>query len=380
MRKLAIMLGIFCIAAAAFAQVRGDDPGRGQRRGARRGQGRGQANYPAPVDGDFVIKDFKFRNGETMPELRLHYKTIGTPRTDANGRTTNAVYIMHGTTGSSSNFLVGQFAGELYGPGQLLDAAKYFIILPDGIGHGQSSKPSDGLHAKFPKYGYRDIIDADYRMLTEGLKVNHMRLVMGTSMGGMHTWLWGEMYPEYMDALMPLASLPGPISGRNRMWRKLMIDTVRNDPDWNGGDYTTAPVRSIRTITALMDFMGGNPISHQRRNPTLAQVDEAMEARVRSASRTMDVNDVMYAFAASEDYDPAPDLEKIQAPLIAINSADDLINPPELQILETNIRRVKNGRAVVIPLSGETVGHGSHTKAVLWKQYLEELLTQTESK
>jgi homoserine O-acetyltransferase len=332
-----------------------------------------QAGYPTPVEHDWVIRDFRFRDGSTLPELRMHYRTIGTLRKDAGGRATNAVLIMHGTTGNGTNFLNDRFAGVLFGPGQLLDASKYFIVLVDGIGHGGSSRPSEGLHARFPHYGYRDMVDADHRLLTEGMGVNHLRLVMGTSMGGMHSWLWGEMYPDFMDALMPLASLPGPISGRNRMWRKMIIDAIQNDPDYAGGDYTK-PLQAMAFAGNMLSYVGGNALTHYRAHPTLASVDQAMEQTGESFMRSRDANDILYAFRASEDYDPAPDLEKIQAPLIAINTADDFINPPELGILEKEIVRVKRGKAVVIPLSDETVGHGTHTKAVVWKQYLQELL------
>lgn len=338
--------------------------------------GRGRSAQPRVTEGDYVIEDFQFENGQTLPELKLHYRTMGRPRTDAGGGTVNAVYIMHGTTGSGTNFLVPQFAEQLFGAGQLLDTTKYYVILPDGIGHGDSSKPSDGLHARFPNYGYRDMIRADHEMLTDGLRVNHLRLVMGTSMGGMHTWLWGEMYPDFMDALMPLASLPGPISGRNRIWRKLLIDAIRTDPSWAGGDYTTQP-EGLRFAGGLMLFMGSNPRLHYLQAPTLAAADKELKEYVDRFVQTHDANDVMYAFAASEDYHPSPDLERIQAPMIAVNTADDLINPPDLGILEKEIARVKHGRAVVIPESAESVGHGSHTKASLWKQYLAELLRES---
>jgi len=336
-----------------------------------------QGRRPAQVtEGDHVIRDFRFDNGQTLPELRLHYRTLGAPRYDEAGRTVNAVYIMHGTTGSSTNFLVPQFADELFGPGQLLDTTRYYVVLPDGIGHGDSSKPSDGLRARFPEYGYRDMIRADHQMLVDGLGVNHLRLVMGTSMGGMHTWLWGEMYPDFMDALMPLASLPGPISGRNRIWRKMLIDAIRTDPEWQGGEYTTQP-RGLRFAAGLLFFMGSNPRLHYEQAPTLAAADEALARYQDRYVETRDANDVLYAVAASWDYDPAPELEKIRVPLLAVNTEDDLINPTDQGILEREIARVRHGRAVVIPESAETVGHGSHTKAVLWKQYLAELLEMT---
>jgi homoserine O-acetyltransferase len=335
------------------------------------------AEYPAPNDDDFIAHNFKFTSGETMPELRLHYRTLGKPVRDAKGVTQNAVVIMHGTTGSGAQFIRPEFAGELFGPGQPLDTTKFFIVLPDDIGHGKSSKPSDGMHAKFPRYGYRDMVEAEYRLLTEGLGVNHARLIMGTSMGGMHTWLWGEIHPEFMDALMPLASLPTQISGRNRAWRRIVIDAIRNDPAWNGGDYKIQPP-ALRTAAEMLWFMSGNPILRQKEAPTLAKTDQVLDKFVNDYVQTADANDVLYAVDASRDYDPGPNLEKIRVPLLAINSADDLINPPELVILESEIKRVPNGRAVVLPLSEKTRGHGSHTIAALWKDELVDLLKRSE--
>jgi len=335
------------------------------------------AEYPAPNEGDFIAHNFKFTSGETMPELRLHYRTLGKPVRDAKGVTQNAVVIMHGTTGSGAQFIRPEFAGELFGLGQPLDTTKFFIVLPDDIGHGKSSKPSDGMHTKFPRYGYRDMVEAEYRLLTEGLGVNHARLIMGTSMGGMHTWLWGEIHPEFMDALMPLASLPTQISGRNRAWRRIVIDAIRNDPAWNGGDYKIQPP-ALRTAAEMLWFMSGNPILRQKEAPTLAKTDEVLDKFVNDYVKTADANDVLYAVDASRDYDPGPNLEKIRAPLLAINSADDLINPPELVILESEIKRVPNGRAVVLPLSEKTRGHGSHTMAALWKDELVDLLKRSE--
>ncbi len=336
------------------------------------------ADYPAPTEGDYTIRDFKFTSGETLPELRLHYRTLGKPEKDVQGKTTNAVLITHGTTGSGAQFIRPEFAGELFGKDQPLDATKFFIVLPDGIGHGKSSKPSDGMHAKFPRYGYLDMIEAQYRLLTEGLGVNHARLVMGTSMGGMHTWLWGELHPDFMDALMPLASLPAQISGRNRAWRRTVIDAIRNDPAWNGGEYKTQPP-SLRTAAEMLWFMSSNPVLRQKEAPTLAKTDELLDKFVQQILKTDDANDVLYAVEASHDYDPGPNLEKIRAPLLAINSADDLINPPELGILEREIKRVPRGRAIVIPLSDKTRGHGSHTIAALWKDQLMGLLKETEN-
>jgi len=334
------------------------------------------ADYPAPAEGDYTIRDFKFTSGETLPELRIHYRTLGKAEKDAQGKTTNAVLIIHGTTGSGGQFFRPEFAGELFGPGQPLDATKFFIVLPDGIGHGKSSKPSDGLHAKFPRYGYRDMVEAQYRLLTDGLGVNHARLVMGTSMGGMHTWLWGETYPEFMDALLPLASLPTQISGRNRTWRRIIIDAIRGDPAWNGGEYKTQPP-SLRTAAEILWLMSSNPLVRQKEAPNLAKTDEVLDKFVVDIVRTDDANDVLYALEASRDYDPGPGLEKIRAPLLAINSADDHINPPELGILEREIKRVPHGRALLIPLSEKTRGHGSHTIAALWKDDLVRLLTES---
>ena len=335
------------------------------------------ADYPAPTEGDYTIRDFKFTSGETLPELRLHYRTIGKPEKDAQGKTTNAVLIMHGTTSSGAQFVPRpEFADQLFAKGHPLDATKSFIILPDGIGHGKSSKPSDGLHAKFPHYGYLDMVEAQYRLLTEGLGVNRARLVMGTSMGGMHTWLWGELHPDFMDALMPLASLPIQISGRNRAWRRVIIDAIRNDSAWNGGEYKTQPP-SLRTAAEMLWFMSSNPVLRQKDAPTLAKTDEILDKFVNDYVKTADANDVLYAVEASHDYDPGPNLEKIRAPLLAINSTDDLINPPELGILESEIKRVPHGRAIVIPFSEKTRGHGSHTVAALWKDELVKLLQET---
>ena len=333
-------------------------------------------DYPTPTEGDYLARDFKFASGEMMPELRLHYRTLGKAEKDAKGIVRNAVLIMHGTTGSGAQFIRPEFAGELFGAGQPLDAAKFLIILPDGIGHGKSSKPSDGMHAKFPRYGYQDMVEAQFRLLTEGLGVNHARLVMGTSMGGMHTWMWGELHPDFMDALMPLASLPTQISGRNRAWRRVVIDAIRHDPEWREGDYRTQPP-SLRTAAEMLWLMSSNPVLRQKDAPTLAKTDEVLDKFVAEITKADDANDVLYAIEASHDYDPGPALEKIQAPLLAINSADDLINPPELGILEREIKRVPHGRAIMIPLSDKTRGHGSHTIATLWKSELEALLKQS---
>lgn len=333
---------------------------------------------PTPTEGDYVIRDFRFESGETLPELRLHYRTLGKLERDASGKVTNAVWIGHGTGGSGRSFLSRQFGGVLFGGGQLLDANKYFIILPDGIGHGQSSKPSDGLHAKFPKYNYNDMVTAQYRLLTEHLKVNHLRLVMGTSMGGMHTWVWGEKYPDFMDALMPLASLPVQIAGRNRMIRRMVIDSITKDPAWAGGEYKQQPPGLVSANYALM-FMTSSPLQLQKQAPTREEADRMFDNAVANTVRGKDANDMLYQFDASRDYNPQPLLETIKAPLVAINSADDQVNPPELGIAEREIKRVKRGRFILIPISDQTRGHGTHSLPALWKQYLAELLEESKS-
>jgi homoserine O-acetyltransferase len=326
-----------------------------------------------PTQGDVILKDFHFRSGEVLPELRLHYRTFGQPRRDAQGVVTNAVVILHSTSGSSAQYLRPEFSGELFRAGGVLDAEQYFIVLPDSIGHGQSSKPSDGLRGRFPHYGYLDMVEAQYRLLTEGLGVSHVRLVMGASMGGMHTWLWGERYPDFMDALMPLASLPIQISGRNRAWRRVTMDAIRNDPAWLGGDYTAQPP-GLRTAVSMLYLMGSNPTLRQQEAPTLAQSDAVLEGWLDRVMPSFDANDLLYQVAASYDYDPGPGLEKITKPLVAVNSADDLINPPELGILEREIVRVAHGRAIVVPLGPDTRGHGTHTIARVWQAHLADLL------
>jgi homoserine O-acetyltransferase len=330
-------------------------------------------DYPAPVEGDHVIRDFRFRSGETLPELKLHYTTVGTPVRDAAGVVRNAVLVMHGTGGNGRSFLRPQFAGVLFSRGGLLDATKYFIVLPDGIGHGASSKPSDGLHARFPRYGYRDMVEAQYRLLTEKLNVNHLRLVMGTSMGGMQTWLWGETYPDFMDALMPLASLPTEIAGRNRMMRRMVTDSIRNDPEWQGGEYKQQP-RGLTPAIYTLVFMVSSPLQWQKQAPTRDAADKFFDEMIQNYQRQFDANDMLYQFDSSRDYDPAPDLEKIKAPLVAVNSADDQVNPPELGVMEQGIKRVARGRYVLIPTSDKTRGHGTHSLPSIWQQHLKELL------
>jgi homoserine O-acetyltransferase/O-succinyltransferase len=333
-----------------------------------------------PVPGDFTIKDFTFTSGEKLPELRVHYMTLGTPKRDAAGRVTNAVLIMHGTTGSSQQFSRKQFADVLFGPGQPLDLTRYYVILPDDIGHGQSSKPSDGLRAKFPRYGYHDMVNAEHALVVDGLKIDHLRLVMGTSMGCMHTWMWLEKWPGMMDAAMPLACLPTQIAGRNRQWRKMVIDAIEQDPEWQNGDYTKQPLRALMDAGHLITLVGSAPLFDQKRWPTRDAADKAVEEGEAQFAATHDANDVLYAVASSRDYDPWPDLEKITAPVLFVNSADDFVNPPELGVAERAIKRVKRGRFILIPASDETRGHGTHSWGVFWQKDLKALLDATAKK
>ena len=337
------------------------------------------ADLPVPAQGDYVVKDFHFASGQTLPELKIHYRTLGTPQRDANGVVRNAVLIMHGTTGSGAQFMGDGFAGELFGPGQPLDVAKFYVILPDDIGHGQSSRPSEGLHARFPNYQYADMIDAEHRLVVDGLHVNHLRLVMGTSMGGMHVWMWGEAYPDMMDALMPLASLPAPIGGRNRVWRRMVSEAIRGDKEWANGDYLTQP-SSLRTAIGMLYFVSDNPKRRTDAAPTDAAADKALDDYTDRALKVDDANDMLYAIESSYDYDPTKNLEAIRAPLVAVNSADDLINPPDQGIMEREIKRVPHGRAVLIPEGPETRGHGTHTVAKVWKSDLVQLLKESEPK
>jgi homoserine O-acetyltransferase len=333
--------------------------------------------WPAPKEGDYMIRDFQFESGESLPELRLHYRTLGEPRKNAAGMVDNAVLILHGTTGSGAGFLTEHFAGVLFVPGGLLDASRYYIILPDDVGHGHSSKPSDGLHARFPRYDYHDMVRAEYRLVSEGLGVNHLRLVLGTSMGAMHTWMWGEMYPDFIQALMPLACLPIQISGRNRMMRDMIMHSIRDDPEWNHGEYKTQP-RGLDAAIYVMMVLVSSPLQWQKEAPTQQAADAMFDRMVKRYREIEDANDMLYAFDASRDYNPEPELEKITAPLMAVNSADDQVNPPELDIVTKLIGRVKRGRFVLIPISDQTRGHGTHSYPAVWKQYLAELLEESK--
>ena len=328
-------------------------------------------------EGDWVSHDFQFKSGETMAELRLHYTTLGTPTRNAAGHVNNAVIVMHGTGGTGRAFLSAGFGGELFGKGQPLDIARYYIVLPDAIGHGKSSKPSDGLHMKFPHYTYDDMVKADYLLLHDGLHVDHLRLVTGTSMGAMHTWVWGEMYPDFMDALMPLASAPVEIAGRNRMFRAMIMQAIRGDPDWNNGEYTKPPLNGLVAAEYALWMMTSSPLQLHKATPTHQQADAAV-TRLRQQAERVDANDMLYQFDCSTDYNPSPMLDRIKAPLYAVNSADDEVNPPELGILEREIKKVAHGRYILIPTSDETRGHGTHSRAVVWKNYLLELLAESE--
>ena len=332
------------------------------------------AQTPAGKHGDYIAKDFRFATGETMASVTLHYTTFGTPRRDAKGTVRNAVMVLHGTGGSGRSFISPTFAGELFGPGKLLDSAKYYIVLPDGLGHGASSKPSDGLHAKFPHYTYDDMVRAQHLLLTQGLGVNHLRLILGTSMGCMQGWVWGYSYPAFVDGLVPLACAPTQIAGRNRMIRTMIMDDIRSDPEWKGGEYSSPP-NGLRPALQLLYLMGSAPLVQHRLAPTRDAADSLIRAYVNSRMKTTDANDMIYQFDASRDYDPSSHLEQIAAPVLAINSADDFVNPPELGIVEKLITRVKHARFVMIPISDQTRGHGTHSLPAVWGNYLRDFLS-----
>jgi homoserine O-acetyltransferase/O-succinyltransferase len=337
-----------------------------------------QAAYPGQKEGDWVAREFRFQSGDVLPEVKLHYTTLGTPQRDAAGRVSNAVLLLHGTTGTGKSFLQPSLAGELFGPGQPLDAARFYIILPDGLGRGGSSKPSDGLHARFPRYGYADVVIAQHLLVTQGLGVDHLRAVVGTSMGGMMTWMWGERWPELMDALMPIASQPVQISGRNLLWRKVVSESIRADPDWNGGDYEKPP-RRWTSVVPVFTIMVDSPVRLQREAPTRKEAEALYARLVEEAGRRFDANDYLYWYESSWDYDPEPELAKIRAPLVAVNFADDEINPSDLGIMERLVPKVPHGRFVLVPEGERTIGHQTLTVAAVWKPHLAELLARTVS-
>jgi homoserine O-acetyltransferase/O-succinyltransferase len=367
--KLAMVLALFGgTAPAAFAQS----------------QPPASAPAPAPATpdlphqaGDYLVRNFHFRDGQTLPEVRIHYTTLGQPRRDAQGRIVNAVMVLHGTGGDGQQFFRGQFAGVLFIPGGLLDIRKYYVILPDDIGHGKSSKPSDGLHMRFPHYDYADMVDLEHALATQGLGVKQLRLVMGTSMGCMHAFLWGEMYPDDVKALQPMACAPVRIGGRNRIWRAAVIDAIKSDSAWQGGEYKTQPKDGLRTASDLLMIAGSAPIQMQYSYPTPEAGEAYLADYTAHNLATLDANDVIYQFDSSRDYDPEPNLEKIKVPVMWINSADDFINPPDLKMDQRVAGRVAHLQFIDIPASLQTHGHGTHTWAADWQDHLAELLKQS---
>ncbi len=333
------------------------------------------AAFPAPVEADFIARDFVFTGGERLAEVKIHYRTVGTPRKDPDGVVRNGVLILHGTGGTGTGFLSAGYGGRLFGKGQLLDAEKYYIILPDNVGHGQSSKPSDGLRMKFPKYRYTDMVKLQYELVTKGLGLTNLKLVMGTSMGAMHAWNWGYMYPGFAAGLVPLASNPVEIGGRNRVWRKFLIDAIETDPTWQNGNYTQQP-RGLASAIGFLMMATSVPLQWQKQFPTVAAADKYVADQVAARSKNTDANDMLYYFHAIEDYNPAPHLSKITAPLLAINSADDFVNPPELRIMEELIKQVKRGRFILLPITDETRGHGTHSVPAIWGDELAKFLAE----
>jgi homoserine O-acetyltransferase len=326
------------------------------------------------TQGDYIARNFTFTTGETLPEVKIHYTTLGTPRKDARGVTRNAVMILHGTGGTGRGFLSRNFGGEMFGPGQMLDTSKYFVVLPDNLGHGGSSKPSDGLRAKFPKYRYDDMVKLQHQLLTEQLGVNHLKIVMGTSMGCMHSWVWLYTYPDFMDGSVPLACAPTAIAGRNRMIREMIIQSIRNDPAYADGNYTGS-FPGMKSAEGFLFMMTSAPLVQQRSAPTRAAADSAINAYVTRGAANTDPNDMIWYFDASRDYDPSPYLDRVKAPVLAINSADDFVNPPELHIVEPLIAKVRTAKFVLLPISDQTRGHGTHSLPAVWGSYFREFLS-----
>lgn len=333
----------------------------------------GAAASAQGTQGDYVARNFRFTTGETLPEVRIHYTTLGTPRTDARGVTRNAVLVLHGTGGSGRGFLSRNFAGELFGPGQLLDTTRYFVVLPDNLGHGGSSRPSDGLRAKFPKYTYDDMVKLQHELLTVGLGVNHLRIVTGTSMGCMHSWIWLYTWPDFMDGAVPLACAPTPIVGRNRMIRALIIDALRNDPGYRGGDYV-GPLEGMKAAQGYLWLMGSAPLLNHRQAPVRATADSAIRATVARGAAATDPNNMIWYFDASREYDPSKHIDRVRAPLLHINSADDFVNPPELDNVAPYVARLANSKFVLLPITDQTRGHGTHSLPAIWGGYLREFL------
>ena len=335
--------------------------------------------WPAK-DGVYTIKDFKFNTGETLPELKLHYLTLGSPHRNAAGKVDNAILLLHGTGGFAGNLLFPQFSNVLFGPGEPLDITKFFLIFPDDIGHGESSKPSDGLHMRFPQYDYGDMVRSQQIMLTQGLHVDHLRLLLGTSMGCMQAFVWGETYPTFMDALAPFACQATELAGRNRMWRYMAMQSIRTDPAWNNGEYKTEPLLGLRHALEFNLIAGLAPLQAQKNAPTREAAEKFVEDSLARSIPTTDANNYLYYVNASRNYNPEPKLATITAPVLWINSADDFINPPELGLAEKLVKQIPHAKFILIPISDATRGHGTHTQAAVWKQYLKDFLTQTEPK
>ncbi|MEO6805621.1 MAG: alpha/beta fold hydrolase [Edaphobacter sp.] len=334
----------------------------------------------SPQDGNYTIKNFHFKDGETIPELKLHYITLGKPHRDAAGHTDNVILLLHGTGGNAHSLMNPVFSDFLFGPGQPFDITKYFLILPDDIGHGQSSKPSDGLRMKFPHYDYDDMVASQHTMLLDGLHVDHLRLILGTSMGCMQSFVWGETYPHFSDALAPFACLPIELAGRNRMWRYMSMEIIEHDPAWDNGNYTTEPAEGLRGAADLLVIAGSSPLQMQKNFPTRAKAEAYVDRVIDADIKRTDANDFLYYVNASRNYNPAPKLSTITAPVLWINSADDFINPPELGIAEKMVKEMPHAKFINIPISDATRGHGTHTNAIVWKQYLIDFLAQTEKK
>ncbi len=324
------------------------------------------AQTPAAVEKDFVVRDFKFQSGATLPEVRVHYRTIGNPGNPA-------VLLLHGSSGDATQLMAASFSGALFGPGQPLDATKHFLILPDLLGNGKSTRPSDGLHAKFPKYGYGDMVELEHRLVTEGLGIQHLRLVMGVSMGGMHTWMWGVRYPGMMDGLVPVAAQPVPVEGRNLLWRRILSSAIRNDPEWKGGDYTQQP-RGFLSIMPMFDMLIQSPLRLGESLTGIEKADAYLQQFNEKTRTSDDANNILYRFEASWDYNPTPNLEAIQAPLLAIVFDDDELNPAETGVMERLMPRVRNGRLALIPAGNGSQGHRTQVQAGVWRDKLVEFL------
>jgi homoserine O-acetyltransferase/O-succinyltransferase len=367
MRLIILFLSFFFVATSATPQTTSSVPA--------------VAATKWPIkDNLYIAQNFRFGSGETLPELKLRYLTLGSPHRNASGHVDNAVLLLHGTGGNRRTLLAPQFSDVLFGPGQPLDITRYFLIFPDDIGQGDSSKPSDGLRMKFPRYDYDDMVRSQHQMLLEGMGVDHLRLILGTSMGCMQSFVWGETYPGFADALMPLACLPTAIAGRNRMMRYMAIENIKNDPAWQNGNYATEPVLGLRTANEMLLIMGSAPLVMQKAAPTREAAEEFVDKYLTRVGASTDANNLIYYVDASRNYDPSAQLGRITVPVMYINSADDFINPPELGIAEKLAKQMPHAKFVLIPISDATRGHGTHTQAAIWKDYLVELLRESEPK